>query len=306
MKNTLITIFGGTGFVGQYVVKELAKTGALIRVASRNPDKASHLRTMGSPGQISFIQANIRNKASVEVAVKGADVVINLVGLLFESGKQNFSAIHAQAAETLAKIAKVEGVKRLVHMSALGVDHSTHSKYARTKFNGENAILAAFPEASIMRPSIIFGAEDKFFNRFAAMAKCLPFLPLIGGDTKFQPVYVVDVAKAFAAVVADDATAGNIYELGGPDVYTFRELMQIMLEAIGKEPALIPVPFFLASIEAAFLELLPRPLLTRDQVQLLKKDNVVVEGANTFKTLGVEPSNLQSVIPSYLERYKAS
>lgn len=304
IKNLIITVFGGTGFVGAYVVKELAKTGAVIRVVSRNPDRALELKTAGSPGQIGLMQGNIRNHESVKKAVEGSDVVINLVGLLFEQGKQNFSAIHAQAAESLAKAAKNAGVKRFIHMSALGVDKSSHSKYARTKLNGEKAVVAAFPGATVIRPSVIFGAEDNFFNRFARMAVCMPFLPLIGGGkTKFQPVFVGDVARAFAAVVGDDTTAGKIYELGGPSVYSFHDLMDITLSILGRKRILLPVPFFVASLEAALLELLPHPLLTRDQVQLLKRDNVVSGATLSFKDLKLTPVNLESVVPGYLARY---
>lgn len=305
MKHRLITVFGGSGFVGSYIVRELAKTGALIRVVSRNPDRASHVKTAGSPGQIALVQANIRDENSVKAAVAGTDIVINLVGLLFERGKQNFSAVHAQAAESLAKKAKAAGVKRFIHMSSLGVDTSAHSKYARTKLNGEKAVMAAFPEATIIRPSIIFGAEDNFFNRFAQMATFLPFLPLIGGGkTRYQPVYVGDVAKAFAAAINRPETAGNVYELGGPDIYTFRDLMHVMLSTIDRKTYLLSIPFFLASFEAAFLELLPHPLLTRDQVQSLKRDSIVRQDAKGFEQLGIKPVNLESILPAYLGRYR--
>lgn len=305
-KSLLITIFGGTGFLGTYVVKELAKTGATIRVVSRNPDRALQLKTAGSPGQIALMQGNIRNQESVKTAVEGAEIVINLVGLMSEHGKQNFSAIHAQAAESLAKAAKNAGTKRFIHISALGADKPSHSKYARTKLNGEKAVIAAFPNATIVRPGILFGPEDNFFNRFACMAALSPFLPLIGGGrTKFQPVYVGDIAKAIAAIAANDMTAGKIYELGGPSVYTFHDLMEILLSMIGHKRLLLPVPFFLAFFWATFLELLPSPLLTRDQVQLLKRDNVVNGASLTFDHLAIKPTNLESVLPGYLERYRS-
>lgn len=307
MKQKIVTVFGGTGFVGSYIVEELAKTGVSIKVVSRDPERAMPIKTAGTAGQIVLAQANLHNEASVRRAVENSEVVINLVGILFESGKQNFTAVHSQGAELLAKAAKEAGVKRFIHMSALGIDKPSQSKYARTKLTGEKAVHAAFPDATIIRPSVIFGHEDNFFNKFAEMASFSPFLPLIGsGKTKFQPVYVGDIAKAFAKVVSNPYTAGKTYELGGPDVYTFRELMELMLRTIHKKRLLVSVPYSIASLKAAFLELLPHPLLTRDQVQLLKVDNIVSDRSLTFKDLGITPTALESIIPNYLERYAAA
>ena len=305
MKQQIITIIGGSGFVGSYVVKELAKTGASIIIASRDPERALPSKTSGNTGQISLIQANLRDEASVERAVRNADVVINLVGLLYESGKQNFTTIHAKAAESLAKSAKKAGAKKFIHMSALGVNKPSQSKYARTKLTGEKAVLEAFPEATIIRPSVIFGAEDTFFNRFAQIACVSPVIPVIGEKTKFQPVYVADVAKAFAKVAQNDTAAGHIYELGGSCVYSFKELMELMLSVMHSKRVLMPIPFPLASLQAAVLELLPNPLLTRDQVRLLREDNIVSNDSLSFKELDIIPTELESILPSYLSRYNS-
>lgn len=301
MKQKIVTIFGGTGFVGTYAVEELAKTGVSLKVVSRDPDNGLKVKTAGRVGQVALVQGNLRNEASVRQAVQGSDVVINLVGLLFEHGKQNFTAIHAQGAEFLAKAAKEAGVKQFIHVSALGVDKSSQSKYARTKLTGEKAVRAAFPEATLIRPSIIFGPEDNFFNMFARMASFSPFLPLIGGGkTKFQPVYVADVAKAVAAVVANPDFSGKALELGGPKTYSFKELMELLLHTLRKKRCLLPVPFAFASLKAFFLEFMPHPPLTRDQVQLLKIDNVVNPQALGFKELGIKPTAVESVLPGYL------
>ncbi len=302
MKQTVITLLGGSGFLGTYIVKELVKTGALIKVVSRNPDDAWEAKTAGAVGQIGLVQANIRDKASIQHAIADSDIVINLIGIRQEHGKQNFPAVHAQGAEFVAKAAKEAGVKKFIHISALGVDRTPQSKYARTKLNGEKAVAAVFPDATILRPSAVFGPEDNFFNFFARLSKFMPFLPLIGGGkTRFQPVYVNDIAKAVRAVVERADTRGKIYELGGPKTYTLKEIFSYILKLTRRKRCLLPVPFPFASVQATFLELIPQAPLTRDQVSLLKSDNVVSEKAWTFKDLGITPTALEAVVPSYIK-----
>jgi uncharacterized protein YbjT (DUF2867 family) len=306
--DTLITIFGGSGFLGRHVVRALAGRHYRIRVAVRRPDLANHLQPLGRVGQISPVQANLRYPESVAAAVRGSDIVINLVGILFERGKQRFAAVHAQGAETVAQAAAAQGA-RLIHMSALGSGAEACALYAQTKAQGEAAVLAAKPDAILFRPSVVFGPEDDFFNRFAALACISPALPLIGGGaTRFQPVFCGDVAEAIARAVDGDAKAGATYELGGPEVYSFRELMEIMLAAIKRRRALVPVPFGLAKLPAGLLQFLPSPLLTPDQVELLKSDNVVSEAAvresRTLQGLGITPRTVQAEIPHYLWRFR--
>jgi len=310
MNHSVVTVFGGAGFVGRYVVRALAQQGAQVRVACRRPEEAMRCKPMGDVGQIVPVAANIRNAESVAAAVAGADAVVNLVGVLYKRGPQNFDSLHVDGACMVADAAKSAGVKRFIHLSAIGADPESESDYARSKALGEKAVGDAFEGATILRPSIIFGPEDDFFNRFAALARLSPALPLIGPNTRFQPVYVADVAKAVSACLADDATAGQCYELGGPSVHTFRELMEIMLAEIGRDRFLVPAPFWAASAKAFFLEhlrvpfFLPKPLLTRDQVRLLKYDNVVNEDAQGFDALGIVPTSLNAVLPTYLCRYR--
>lgn len=310
-KRGLVTIFGGAGFVGRYAVRALARDGWRIRAASRRPDLAGHLQPMGGVGQIMPVQANLRYPASVAAAIEGADAVVNCVGILAPAGRQSFAAVHADGAAAIAKAAKAAGVKRLVHVSAIGADAKSPSRYARTKAAGEAAVLAAFPEAVILRPSIVFGPEDQFFNRFAAMARISPFLPLIGGGlTRFQPVYVGDVAAAIQAAIDGKAVPGMIYELGGPEVVSFRELLDRTQTWAGRKRAYFPMPFWLAKLQA--LLLLPlgslRPV-TVDQVRLLARDNVVSAAAmaehRTLADLGITaPQATSAVVPGYLESYK--
>lgn len=303
----IITIIGGSGFVGGYVANALAKAGHLVNIASRYPEKALFAKTAGMVGQVSLVKCNVRKPDSIKAAITNSDVVVNLTGILFQSGKQRFGAVHAKGAETVAQEAKKAGVKQFIHVSALGVDKAVLSNYARTKLNGEKAVLAAFPSAVIVRPSVIFGAEDQFFNRFAKMATIAPALPLIGGGkTKFQPVYVNDVAEAIVRIIENDGYEGAIFELGGGKVYSFRELMEFVLKVTGRKRFLvsIPIPFAKYAI-AGPSELLPKPPLTRDQVTLLQYDNVVSDNAQyTFKTLGIKPSKAEDIAPKYLERYK--
>jgi NADH dehydrogenase len=304
----LVTIYGGSGFIGRHVVRAFAQRGWRIRVAVRRPDLAFHLQPLGRVGQIHAVQANLRYPDSVVRAAEGSEAVVNLVGILHESGKQTFEAVQARGAGAVAKAAAEAGAK-LVHVSAIGADSRSPSQYSRTKAAGEKAALSAVPAAVIMRPSIVFGPEDDFFNRFAAMARWLPVLPLIGGGgTRFQPVFVGDVAAAIVAAVENRARPSTAYELGGPEVKTFRELLELMLREIGRERILVSLPFALARLQAFFLEFLPNPPLTRDQVRLLERDNVVSKTAErenrTLKELGIVPTSLEAVLPIYLWRFR--
>jgi NADH dehydrogenase len=304
----LVTIFGGSGFLGRHVVRALARRGWRIRVAVRRPDLAPHLKPLGGVGQIHAVQANVRFPDSVARATEDADAVVNLVGILYPRGRQKFTAVHAEGAAAVARAAAAAGAK-LIHVSAIGADPDSPSAYARTKAAGESAALSAVPDAVIVRPSILFGPEDDFFNRFAAMAQLSPALPLIGGGrTRFEPVFAGDVAQAIALALEGRARPGLIYELGGPEVKTFRELMELMLREIGRKRLLVPIPFALARVQAFFLEWMPKPLLTRDQVRLLERDNVVSEEAaregRTLQGLGVTPTALETILPSYLWRFR--
>ena len=301
-----VTVFGGSGFLGRYVVQRLARDGWTIRVAVRHPARAKFLKPLGEIGQITPICVPVQDREAVAAALNGADAAVNLVGILFEGGRQRFQAVHAEGAKTIATAAAEAGVTSLVHLSAIGAGPEAAASYARSKGEGEAAVRAAFPEAVILRPSVVFGPEDDFFNRFARMTRISPALPLVGGGrTRFQPVYVGDVASAVVRALNDPACRGKIYELGGPRIYSFRELMELLLKVIGRKRALVGLPFGLARLQAAFLELLPKPPLTRDQVTQLRYDNVVSPGALTLKDLGIEATAPEAVIPSYLERYRA-
>jgi uncharacterized protein YbjT (DUF2867 family) len=305
----LVTVFGGSGFVGRHVVRALAKQGWRVRVAVRRPDLAGHLQPMGGVGQIMPLQANLRYPDSVMRAVQGADAVVNLVGILFESGRQSFHHVQAEGPRAIAMAAAKAGISNLVHLSAIGADAQSPAAYARSKSAGEAAVLEHVPSAVIMRPSIVFGPEDNFFNQFATLARYLPALPLIGGgETKFQPVFVGDVAQAVALALEGKAKAGTVYELGGPDVRSFRQILEYILAETGRKRPLIPIPFPLAELQGRILGMLPRPLLTRDQVLMLKSDNVVSEAAQsqrrTLEGLGVTPDSVESIVPSYLYRFR--
>ncbi len=305
MTERLVTVFGGTGFLGRNVVRQLAEKGYRVRVAVRDPEVGQFLKLLGDVGQVALVQANIRDDASVERAVAGAEAVFNLVGILYETGRQRFDAVHVAAADRVARAAKAAGAKRLVHVSAIGADIASESAYARSKAEGEAVVREAFPEATIVRPSLLFGPEDEFFNRFASLSRFLWVLPLIGGGrTRFQPVYVGDVARAMVAALERADAAGKTFEFGGPRVYSFRELMELVLRETGRKCLLVPVPVWAAMIEAAFLELLPKPLLTRDQVRMLQVDNVVAPGAPGLADLGIAPAPVEVVVPSYLARYR--
>ena len=307
---TLVTVFGGSGFLGRHVVRALAKAGYRVRVAVRRPELAGFLQPLGRVGQIHAVQANLRYPASVEAAARDADVVINLVGILFERGKQRFDAVQAFGAEAVALAAAAFGA-RLVQVSAIGADEHSASSYARSKAMGEKLVLAAVPSATILRPSVLFGQEDDFFNKFAAIARLSPALPLIGGGhTRFQPVFAGDVASAVVAAIEGRADEGKTYELGGPEVKSFKQLMQLMLTLIERKRLLVPIPFPLAKLQASLLQLMPTPLLTPDQVELLRSDSIVSETATregrTLEALGIDPMAMESVLPSYLWRYRKS
>lgn len=304
----LVTVFGGSGFVGGQVVRTLARQGRRVRIAVREPHLAGEQRLCGDVGQIEIVQANVRNAASVARAVEGADTVINLVGVLYEHGRQQFQTLHAMGAKTVAEAARAAGVARLVQVSALGADAGSPSKYARSKAAGEAAAREAFPGAVIIRPSIVFGPQDDFFNRFAQMATMAPALPLIGGGkTRFQPVYVADVAKAIAKAATDPDCAGKTYELGGPGVYTFRDLLEMVLAETGRRRALVNLPFGVAGLLGAAGDLvagLIAPPITSDQVALLKADNVVSSGALGLADLGVDATAVEGILPGYLYRFR--
>jgi uncharacterized protein YbjT (DUF2867 family) len=299
------TVFGGSGFIGRHLIKRLAKTGTIIRVATRHPSSANFLRTNGAVGQIIPIAVNVNDDASVAAAVRDADIVINLIGILYESGGNTFHGTQGEAPGRIARAAKAAGAQRFIQISAIGADAGSTSEYARSKAAGEQAVLKAFPEATILRPSIVFGPEDNFFNRFGAMARIAPALPLIGGGhTKFQPVYVGDVADAIMKALEVPAAKGKVYELGGPRVYSFKEIMELVLAETRRKRFLVPVPWSVAEFQGKILGKLPKPLLTLDQVELLKRDNVVAPGAATFKDLGINPTAAEVIIPTYLDRFR--
>jgi NADH dehydrogenase len=314
----LATVFGGSGFIGRHVVQRLAAAGWRVRVATRDPEGANYLRPRGDVGQVEPVYADLTKEFSVQAAVERADLVINLVGILHERGRQTFRAIHVDGAARVAAAAKASGVKQLVHVSALGADEASDSAYARSKAQGEKAVREAFPEAVILRPSVVFGPEDDFFNRFAALSSVSPVLPVFvtdglrpkgfgfdvwgSGGPKFQPVYVGDVAAAVAAVLKE-GHAGKTYELAGPRVYSMKQIMEVTLEAAGRKRSLLPLPMWVAKLQAPFLSLLPDPPLTPDQVRLMGHDNVAT-GAPGFKQLGIIPQDAEAVVPTYLARFR--
>ncbi len=307
--STVVTVFGGSGFVGRYVVQALARAGCRIKVAVRRPELALHVQPLGAVGQIAIVQANVRDEKSVAEAVRGADWVVNLVGILQPTGRQRFRAVHAKAPETIAKAAKAAGASGFIQVSAIGADRVARSNYARTKGEGEMRALAAFPQTIVLRPSLVFGPEDQFFNRFAALAALSPVLPVIAGRTRFQPIYVGDVARAVAAAVSGRATEGAVYELGGPTIYTFREILEKVCEWTQRSPTLLPVPIWIAKIQAFFVQFLPGAPITLDQVRLLQRDNVVgadaIRDQRTLEGLGVlEPRSAEAIVPPYLQRYR--
>jgi uncharacterized protein YbjT (DUF2867 family) len=308
-QDTLVTVFGGSGFLGRNVVRALCKRDYRIRVAVRRPELAGHLQPLGRVGQIHAVQANLRYPASVEAAMRDADVAINLVGILAPSGSQTFDAVQARGAETVARAAAAVDAS-MVHVSAIGADENSPSRYAQAKAAGEKAVLTALPSAVIMRPSVIFGPEDQFTNRFAALARMAPALPLIGGGvTRMQPVYVGDVATVIADAVDGKAKPGATYELGGPEILSFREIIELILEITDRKRALVPLPFGLARLQALLLQFAPGAMkLTPDQVELLRSDNVVSDAAKaaglTLEGLGIAPDSIEAIAPQYLWRFR--
>jgi NADH dehydrogenase len=307
----LVTVFGGSGFVGRHLVRALARRGTRVRVAVRRPELAGFLMTAGAVGQIHAVQANLRYPESVAAATQGADAVVNLVGLLSESGRNTFDAVHAFGAGAVARAARDAGARALVQMSAIGADANSPGRYGRTKAEGEAAVLSEFPNAVITRPSVIFGPEDNFLNRFAAMARLSPFLPLVGGGTtQFQPVFVDDVAQAIVRAVEGRLSEGAVYELGGPEVLTFREILDFVQRVTNRKRFYVPLPFRLAALTAKVLQYLPSPPLTPDQVEMLRVGNVVSEAAKadgrTLEGIGIDPVAMDVVVPSYLWRFRKS
>ena len=307
----LVTIFGGSGFVGRYIARRLAKEGWRIRVAVRNPNEAMFVRPYGSVGQVEPVFCNVRDDASVASVLNGADAVVNCVGVLTEAGKNTFTAVQADGAERIARMAAAAGVAQMVHISAIGADAASESEYSRTKAAGEAGVLAHMPNAMILRPSVIFGNEDEFFNRFAAMAGMGPILPIVGADSRFQPVYVDDVAAA--AVMGVEGKAVGVYELGGPDVQTMRELMHTTLGVVQRRSLVMNIPFWIAKIMATgfkvaqvcSLGIIKAPF-TKDQIANLRNDNVVAEGAQGFDALGIRPAAMGAILPDYLWRFRPS
>lgn len=322
MDRRIVTVFGGTGFVGRHIVKRLLERDFIVRVPTRNFERVKKLKPMGYLGQVVPVHCDVRNEDSIRGAIEGSEAVVNLLGILYERGSSNFLNIHVKAAKRIAEEARACGVKTFVQMSALGVDQNSAANYATSKLAGENAVREVFPSAVIFRPSVIFGPNDNFLNKFATMARFSPVLPVIGapglpkvdlgegkvdilgdGGPKFQPVYVGDVADAFVAAVGDTGLAGKTFELGGPETYSFMGLLRDMMRITRQRAVLMPVPFWMASVMAFFLQFLPVPPMTPDQVRLLKVDNVVSDGANGFAELGIAPNSLEAVAPSYLKRF---
>ena len=308
--NNLVTVYGGSGFIGRYIVQKLARSGYRVRVATRRPNEAIFLKTYGMVGQVEPILCNIRNESSIRNAMLGADAVVNCVGILESVGKNKFVEVQHKGADFVSRIASELGVKKLVHISAIGADIDSKSKYASSKGFGESSTLKNFPGAIILRPSIVFGFEDKFFNRFASMARLSPILPIVGGNTKFQPVYVDDVARAAVLGINNDVKAG-IYELGGPEVASFNELMRRMLKIILRRRLIVNLPFWIASLMGTGFDLgkaislgIIRGPITLDQVLNLKNDNVVSKEEKTFKDLGIEPKALEIILSEYLWKYR--
>jgi len=302
----IIAIFGGGGFLGKHLMRELTKLGYRVKVATRNPYLKGYLKPLGGPGQIELFKTNIFNQEDIKKILNNCDLVINLVGILYETRKQKFSHIHSQFPHILSNLCNEAGIKNFVHVSALGVKEKHDSKYIQSKLQGEKNIQETFKSSVILRPSIVFGPEDKFFNTFASLAQFSPFLPLIGGGkTKFAPIYVGDVAKAIVKALEQNKSQSEIYELGGPENYSFKELMEILLKEIKKKRFLIPIPFGLAKFQSYFLQMMPNPLLTPDQVEILKYNNIVSGDYPTLKNLGISGKTIKSILPKYIYRFRA-
>jgi uncharacterized protein YbjT (DUF2867 family) len=305
MRNPRVAVLGGSGFIGRYIVKRLAERGALIAIGCRHAEEAKFLKPTGDVGQIAALNVGLGNVDLLPAFLAGNVALVNCVGILHESGRQTFDLLHHVGPARLARLARDAGIERLVHISAIGVDSRSASAYARTKAAGERAVRDAFPTATILRPSVVFGPEDQFFNRFATMAMLSPVLPLIGsGETRFQPVYVDDVANAAVACLDDAATAGRTYELGGPRIYAMRELLELLLGEIRRERRFVDLPFGVAAGLARLMSVMPNPPLTPDQVELLKSDNIVASGALGLASLGIAPTAVEAVLPTYLDRFR--
>ena len=301
---SVVTVFGGSGFIGRYVVKRLAEQGHVVRVAVRNSERAAFLKPMGAVGQVVLLAVSVNNEAEVLRAVEGADWVVNLIGILAERRPGDFTRLQTEGPARIARLATANGVSRLVHVSAIGADPRSQSLYGSSKGEGERQVLANFPDATILRPSIVFGPEDQFFNRFAEMARLLPFLPVISGSSRFQPVYVGDVADAVMAALTLNGVGGQIFELGGPDILTMRELLASILRMTGRDRPLITIPPAIARLQAAVLQHVPGKPLTPDQLKMLETDNVVAPGAKGLVDLGLAPTPIDMIVPNYLRRYK--
>jgi len=328
MDRRVVTVFGGSGFIGRHIVARLARDGWVVRVAVRDVEAAQFLKPAGMIGQVVLVPADVTDPATTAAAVSGAEAVINLVGILAERGKRTFQRVHVEGAANVAAASAAAGVGRLIQMSALGADAGSDSAYARSKAEGEDAVRAAFPGVSVLRPSVVCGPEDKFFNMFAMLARLSPVLPVFGGPAlpkfkrpdaaagpaidffgiegkRMQPVYVGDIAKAASTILTDGTTAGKTYELGGPLTYSFKQIMELVCAETRRRRLLMPFPFGLLSLKAWFLEKMPQPMLTRDQVKLLQRDNVVSADALTLRDLGIEPTPVEAILPTYLARFRA-
>ena len=302
----IIAIFGGGGFLGKYLMRQLTKLDYRIKVATRNPYLKGYLKPLGNPGQIELFKTDIFNPESVKEVLKDCDIAINLVGILYETRKQKFMQVHAKFPQLLSNLCNENEIKTLVHVSALGVKENHASKYMQSKLEGEKNIQNIFKSSIILRPSLVFGAEDKFFNTFASMSQFSPFIPLIGGGKiKFSPIYVDDVAKAIVAVLKINNSVPKIYELGGPENYSFKELMEILLQNIKKKRFLLPIPFGLAKFQSYFFQMLPNPILTPDQVEMLKHNCIVTGKYHTLEDLGISGKTIENVLPKYIYRFRA-
>ena len=305
MKQKIATIFGASGFIGRHLIRSLTEKDFRIIAATRSPYLYGYLKPLGNPGQIDLEKVNLFEEENLRTLIKNSDVVINLVGILYENKKQKFEDIHVKFPALLSKLCNEQNIKKLVHISALGINETANSQYMQSKLKGEKNILNNFNGSVILRPSIIFGPEDKFFNQFASLAEFFPALPLIGGGlTYFQPIYVGDVVKSIVTILEKEEINKNIYELGGPQTFTFKELMEILLKQIKKKRFLVPIPFSFAKFQAKILQLLPKPLLTTDQVEMLKYDNIVTNKYPTLKDLKISPKTLESVLPDYIWRFR--
>ena len=305
MKQKIATIFGASGFIGRHLIRRLTKKDFQIIAATRSPYLHGYLKPLGNPGQIDLEKVNLFDEERLRTLIKSSDVVINLVGILYETKKQKFEDIHAKFPDLLSKLCSELNIKKLVHISALGINETVSSQYMQSKLKGEKNIINNFDRSAILRPSVIFGPEDRFFNQFASLAEFFPVLPLIGGGlTYFQPIYVEDIAKSIVVVSEKEEINNSIYELGGPQTFTFKELMKILLKQIKKKRFLVPIPFSFAKFQAKILQLLPKPPLTTDQVEMLKYDNIVTNNYPTIKDLKINPKTIESVLPNYIWRFR--